>query len=254
MSRVAAPSVTLLCEAVRVADKCRPALATDPPRNNRLRTHRGSRPARRAWTQTVPLRVHGAATDPPGPGRPRGHLDCRPSPIAHPMTATTSPQRLSTPRPLLASAPPGGATRGSPPSSDAPGWPRSRPTTPTVRPLRPSHAAASGPALRCRCPPPTAARWCSTPGRSSNTTRATIPRVSNGLHWLGQWLLRFVLRTIRAFLAGVGVGGAAHGRHHPAVGHPFRARPGRHNDAQDMGCAGGAGPDAGRAGCLVAAR
>ena len=31
-----------------------------------------------------------------------------------------------------------------------------------------------------------------------------IERVSSGLHWLGQWLLRFVLRTIRAFLAGVG--------------------------------------------------
>ena len=31
-----------------------------------------------------------------------------------------------------------------------------------------------------------------------------IDRVSSGLRWLGQWLLRFVLRTIRAFLAGVG--------------------------------------------------
>ena len=31
-----------------------------------------------------------------------------------------------------------------------------------------------------------------------------IDRVSSGLHWLGQWLVRFVLRTIRAFLAGVG--------------------------------------------------
>ena len=31
-----------------------------------------------------------------------------------------------------------------------------------------------------------------------------LDRISSGLHWLGQWLLRFVLRTIRAFLAGVG--------------------------------------------------
>lgn len=31
-----------------------------------------------------------------------------------------------------------------------------------------------------------------------------IDRISSGLHWLGRWLLRFVLRTIRAFLAGVG--------------------------------------------------
>lgn len=31
-----------------------------------------------------------------------------------------------------------------------------------------------------------------------------IDRISGGLRWLGQWLLRFVLRTIRAFLAGVG--------------------------------------------------
>ena len=32
----------------------------------------------------------------------------------------------------------------------------------------------------------------------------TLDRISSGLHWLGRWLLRFVLRTIRAFLAGVG--------------------------------------------------
>ena len=31
-----------------------------------------------------------------------------------------------------------------------------------------------------------------------------LDRISSGLRWLGQWLLRFVLRTIRAFLAGVG--------------------------------------------------
>ena len=31
-----------------------------------------------------------------------------------------------------------------------------------------------------------------------------IDRISSGLRWLGRWLLRFVLRTIRAFLAGVG--------------------------------------------------
>lgn len=37
-------------------------------------------------------------------------------------------------------------------------------------------------------------------------TRASriLDRVSRGLQWLGRWLLRFVLRTIRAFLAGVG--------------------------------------------------
>ena len=37
-------------------------------------------------------------------------------------------------------------------------------------------------------------------------TRASriLDRISSGLRWLGQWLLRFVLRTIRAFLAGVG--------------------------------------------------
>ena len=65
MSRVAAPSVdspawTLLCEAVRGGRQV-PAGARDrPPRNNRARTHRGSGPVRRAWTQTVPFRVHGA--------------------------------------------------------------------------------------------------------------------------------------------------------------------------------------------------
>ena len=32
----------------------------------------------------------------------------------------------------------------------------------------------------------------------------TLDRISSGLRWLGRWLLRFVLRTIRAFLAGVG--------------------------------------------------
>ena len=31
-----------------------------------------------------------------------------------------------------------------------------------------------------------------------------IDRISSGLRWLGRWLLRFVLRTIRAFLTGVG--------------------------------------------------
>lgn len=31
-----------------------------------------------------------------------------------------------------------------------------------------------------------------------------VDRMSNGLRWLGRWVLRFVLRTIRAFLAGVG--------------------------------------------------
>ena len=31
-----------------------------------------------------------------------------------------------------------------------------------------------------------------------------IDRISSGLRWLGRWLLRFVLRTIRPFLAGVG--------------------------------------------------
>ena len=31
-----------------------------------------------------------------------------------------------------------------------------------------------------------------------------LDRISSGLRWLGQWLLRFVLRTIRAFLVGVG--------------------------------------------------
>ena len=31
-----------------------------------------------------------------------------------------------------------------------------------------------------------------------------IDRISSGLRWLGRWLLRFVLRTIRTFLAGVG--------------------------------------------------
>ncbi len=37
-------------------------------------------------------------------------------------------------------------------------------------------------------------------------TRASkmLDRLSRGLQWLGRWLLRFVLRTIRAFLAGVG--------------------------------------------------
>ena len=37
-------------------------------------------------------------------------------------------------------------------------------------------------------------------------TRASriLDRMSSGLRWLGRWLLRFVLRTIRAFLAGVG--------------------------------------------------
>ena len=31
-----------------------------------------------------------------------------------------------------------------------------------------------------------------------------LDRISRGFRWLGRWLLRFVLRTIRAFLAGVG--------------------------------------------------
>ena len=37
-------------------------------------------------------------------------------------------------------------------------------------------------------------------------TRASkvIDHLSRGLRWLGRWLLRFVLRTIRAFLAGAG--------------------------------------------------
>ena len=36
------------------------------------------------------------------------------------------------------------------------------------------------------------------------TVSRTLDRISSGLRWLGRWFLRFVLRTIRAFLAGVG--------------------------------------------------
>ena len=45
-----------------------------------------------------------------------------------------------------------------------------------------------------------------TVGKRTKVSRV-IDHISRGLRWLGRWLLRFVLRTIRAFLAGAGAFG-----------------------------------------------